>query len=95
MRRTEMVTGVIGKGEESDQTDYCSNCDYAEVQRGPGDRAGKGAADHAEASHTCEQGPAHERALQTEGAGAGQGSVAATSHQWKVSSVLVALGRNE
>lgn len=40
-----MVTGVTGKGEESDQTDYCSNRDYAEVQRGPGDGAGKGAED--------------------------------------------------
>ena len=40
-------------------------------------------------------GPRPERALRTEGAGAGWGSVPATSHQRKVSSVLVALGRNE
>lgn len=54
-----------------------------------------GRGNHTEASHTCEQGPAPERARQAEGAGAGQGSAAATSHQWKVSSVLVALGHNE
>lgn len=53
-----MVTGVSGKGEESDQPDYRSNSEHAEVQRRPGDGAGKGAAGHAEASHTCEQGPA-------------------------------------
>ena len=64
------------------------NTNHAEVQRGLGDRAGG-------SEHACDQGPTHGKVTKNGRRRSRSGLIAATSHQWKISSVLVALGHNE
>ena len=46
-------------------------------------------------SHACDQGPTHGKVTTNGRRRSRSGLIAATSHQWKISSVLVALGHNE